>query len=78
MSNDPASLQALVQDGVTELWKSAELPRIIIDREDIDLAIEVFRWVEVAGLGKSEVCLAAQMLETIRDNFLDGEVEDES
>lgn len=74
MSSEPASLQALVQDGVTELWKRAELPRIIIDREDIDLAIEVFRWVGLAELDKSEVMLAAQMLEAIRDNFLDGEV----
>jgi len=71
--NNLISLQALVQDGVTELWKTTEIPRLIIDADDIDAAIEVFRWVAAVDVSKSEAFLAVVMLENIRGNYLNNE-----
>jgi len=63
------SLQILVQDNAVEIYKHPELPRLVFDVENIDLAKEVFKWVDKAGINLSELRLAVLMLEHIETNY---------
>lgn len=63
------SLQILVQDNAVEIHKHPDLPRLVFDVENIDLAKEVFKWVDKAGINLSELRLAVLMLEHIETNY---------